>query len=262
MRKKILFLTITFTFIFTMIMGLFKILDHNKVNHYNVEYVKIFKPLFAYKEDTVKNSGKIKGKVLFKGNKIPSNKKKLITKDKEVCGEGYKIDEVFKINSKKEIQNVVLHLTNISKGKTFKKDEVILEQIKCEFQPRIVVIPVGAKLTIINKDIVTHEANGIFNYATLFQLAQHKEGMKDSIELKEPGIVSITCNIHGWMKAFGYVVDNPYYDISDEKGNFEISDIPPGTYKLKIWHEKLKSQEIDISIKPNENKTLIVELSE
>lgn len=46
----------------------------------------------------------------------------------------------------------------------------------------------------MNEDTVTHEANGNFNYATIFQLSQHKKGMKDIVELKQPGIVSITCN--------------------------------------------------------------------
>lgn len=238
--------------------------NFHKHSSYKIEYIKIINSLLAYQESSIKNAGSIQGKVIFNGNKIPTNKKKLITKDKEVCGEGYKVDEVYKINSKKEVEDVVVYLEDIASGKPIKKEEIVLEQIKCEFKPRILAIPVGSKLTIINKDTVTHEANGIFNFATIFQLAQPKQGMKDTIELKQPGIVSITCNIHGWMKAFAFVVDNPYYAISDKNGNFKISDIPPGTYKLKLWHEKLKPQneEISISIKPNETEKLTIELSE
>jgi uncharacterized surface anchored protein len=34
--------------------------------------------------------------------------------------------------------------------------------------------------------------------------------------------------MEGWI----YVVDNPYYAITDADGKFSIPDVPPGSYKL------------------------------
>jgi len=31
-------------------------------------------------------------------------------------------------------------------------------------------------------------------------------------------------------------MENPYYATTDHDGRFEINDIPPGTYKLVLWH--------------------------
>jgi hypothetical protein len=35
-------------------------------------------------------------------------------------------------------------------------------------------------------------------------------------------------------------------------GNYSITDIPPGTYTLKIWHEKLGETEQTVVIKAEE----------
>ncbi len=251
-----------FILVFFLYFIYFFLIHTNKNSHYQIQYIQNFPYLYAYEEFPIKEAGTIEGKIIYNGNKIPSNKNKLITKDKEVCGDGYKVDEVYKINSKKEVEDVVVFIEDISKGKPFPKQEILLEQSKCEFKPRVVIIPVGAKFTIVNKDTVTHEANGILNFATIFQFAQPKQGMKDTVELKEPGIVSITCNIHGWMKAFGFVANNPYFSKSDKNGNFRITELPSGTYKLKIWHEKLKATEQLIEIKPNEVKKINIQVNE
>ena len=43
------------------------------------------------------------------------------------------------------------------------------------------------------------------------------------------------------MSAFVIVLQNPYFALSDNAGNFEIKNVPAGTYQLKVWNEKLKA---------------------
>ena len=33
------------------------------------------------------------------------------------------------------------------------------------------------------------------------------------------------------------VLDNPYFAVTDEKGNFEIKNVPAGTQKVVVWQE-------------------------
>jgi hypothetical protein len=47
--------------------------------------------------------------------------------------------------------------------------------------------------------------------------------------------------VHAEMSAFVTVFNNPYFVVTLRDGNFEIDNIPPGSYTLKTWHEKLKS---------------------
>ena len=47
-------------------------------------------------------------------------------------------------------------------------------------------------------------------------------------------------------------MDHPFFAVSDEFGRFEIRGVPPGTYTLVVWHERLGEQEIEITVAPNE----------
>ena len=39
------------------------------------------------------------------------------------------------------------------------------------------------------------------------------------------------------MKAYWLVLDNPYFAVTDDKGNFEIKNVPAGTQKVVVWQE-------------------------
>ncbi len=217
---------------------------------YTVKYVQIFPSAYAYQAlSQVSKAGVIEGKVVFAGQKVPENKRKLITKDQEVCGSGYKIDKVYEFGQGNTVKNAVVYLENVKSGKPAQPKNIELKQEKCEFHPRIMAVLKGSTLVIENKDPVTHEANGIFNFATIFQLSQPKQNQKDTVVLKDAGLVDVSCNIHGWMKAWIMVLDNPYYAISDNNGSFRIEDIPPGKYKLKVWHEGFGTKELDVEVK-------------
>jgi hypothetical protein len=54
------------------------------------------------------------------------------------------------------------------------------------------------------------------------------------------------------MFSWGIVADNPYYAITSEDGQFEISDIPPGMYSLTVWHAGMKKYlDREVTIEPN-----------
>jgi uncharacterized membrane protein len=63
---------------------------------------------------------------------------------------------------------------------------------------------------------------------------------KDQV-IKKPnrvaGMINIKCDSHPWMRAYIYSSKHPYVAITDEKGNYEIKDLLPGKYQVKIWHE-------------------------
>ncbi len=55
---------------------------------------------------------------------------------------------------------------------------------------------------------------------------------------------------HTWMSAYIWVSKHPYYAVTDKSGKFEIADVPPGTYKLKAWHEALGTVEQTVTVAP------------
>jgi len=51
--------------------------------------------------------------------------------------------------------------------------------------------------------------------------------------------IPLECNVHGWMHAKGFVMDNPFFAVTGEDGSFTIKGLPAGTYTIEAWHEKL-----------------------
>jgi hypothetical protein len=71
--------------------------------------------------------------------------------------------------------------------------------------------------------------------------------------IKPEIMIRVKCNIHSWMRAFIGVVDNPYFAVSGDDGAFTIKNLPPGTYTIAIWQEKLGTQEQQVVVAPNGN---------
>ena len=54
-----------------------------------------------------------------------------------------------------------------------------------------------------------------------------------------PGIIEVRCSEHPFARAYIAVFDHPYFAVTDERGAFKIDSLPPGTYTVKVWHERL-----------------------
>jgi hypothetical protein len=51
------------------------------------------------------------------------------------------------------------------------------------------------------------------------------------------------------MAAYVVVTEHPYHGVTDIFGEYEIRDVPPGTYRLRVWHETLGTQEKRVEVK-------------
>jgi hypothetical protein len=67
-------------------------------------------------------------------------------------------------------------------------------------------------------------------------------------------MVPFKCDVHGWMNAYAGVVDHPYFAVTDGSGRFELKGLPPGTYTVEAWHEKLGAQTQSITVGAKESK--------
>ena len=54
----------------------------------------------------------------------------------------------------------------------------------------------------------------------------------------------------------GGVVDHPFYAVSGAGGAFEIKGLPPGTYTIEAWHEKLGTQTQMVTVGAKDAKTI------
>lgn len=203
---------------------------------------------FGYEGAAVSGGGTISGEVKLQGT-APAPKPVEVTKDKEVCGQHEIKSEDLLVGSNGGLENAVVFITSISKGKPMGASEAVLDQKGCQYVPHVLLFPAGTTVKINNDDGILHNIHTYSTKNTPFNMAQPK--FKKTIEAKfdQPEVVKVTCDAHGWMGGWFIVEDNPYYAKTDANGNYKLTDVPPGDYELKVWHEKLgeKTQKVTVT---------------
>jgi Carboxypeptidase regulatory-like domain len=217
-------------------------------------------PGLAYEAVTVTDGGTIKGKVVF-GGTPPPKKKVIPTKDKEACGSGVREVDQIVLGPDKAIQEAVVYLKQIDKGKAWEKaaKPPAIDNVKCDFTPHVQVIPAG-DVEIVNSDPVLHNTHGFLGKITVFNVALPNQGQRIAKPLKKPGMVRVECDAHGWMLGWIYVADNPYYAVSAKDGSFTLTNVPPGSYTLVAWQEYAGTVEVPVTVKAKEVASVTVEL--
>jgi len=197
-----------------------------------------------YKEVAVTNGGTIQGSVRL-SCEIPRELRLVVSKDANYCGVNKALPRLC-VGKAKGVQNAILWLEGVSEGKrrTSGNKQLSLNQFKCEYNPHVLLLPYGSSLDIMNSDPILHN---IHTYdesdagRKLFNIAQPIKGQRTTVkqtQFKKPGLYSATCDAgHPWMNAYIMVTEHPYYALTDVNGNFILENVPPGTYKLKMWHE-------------------------
>lgn len=210
---------------------------------FSVDSIADVNPGSPYKEITVKEGGSIRGSVRLAGDP-PKIGTMPITKDKSLCGSAIPSPRI-RMGKGDRIANAFIFLQDIQEGKkVLVGGKQTLDQKKCEYIPHALIVPIGTELEIVNSDPILHNVhayNDRVGGKSLFNIAQPVRGQRTRIKEKhfsQPGIVVATCDAgHPRMSATIMVADHPYYTLTDLQGNYLLENIPPGTYKVKMWHE-------------------------
>jgi plastocyanin len=217
-------------------------------------------PAGKYTEIAVTNGGAVSGTVKFTGAAPPPEKLK-VDKDLEVCGKGgEKASEALLISASKGVKNVVVTLEGITQGKKLPPKTATLDQRNCTYTPHVLVAPAGSQLNLLNGDGVMHNVHAYSMKNTPFNesIPAAKKSVK-TMPFSE--VVKMGCDVHKWMSAWVVVVDHPYYAITDEHGGFKITDIPPGKYVLRAWHESLGKVDKEVVIGGGQSATVDFQMS-
>ena len=203
--------------------------------------------------ETVANGGSIQGAVGYEGS--DKDGQITISKDNATCdpaGTGTRAEGALLVSDGK-LQNAVVFLADITEGKSFGAQEVTVDNQQCRFLPRIALARKGDMLAAKNSDAVLHNTHTYLKKKgkrkELENIALATKGAVIKKKLKRSGLVDVKCDAHEWMQGFVYVTDHPYATLSGADGTFSLSDVPPGEYTLKVWHEKQGYQSAKISVK-------------
>ena len=196
-------------------------------------------------------SGKLAGLVTY-SDEVPEVRQLAITKDKEVCGKVAHEDESLVIGKSKGIKNVLVSLVNVPAEKekevSVMGTEFTLDQTGCQFSPHVQLVPAGAPLHILNNDGILHNIHTYSETNKSMNVAQPRFKKKITKTFDAAEIISVKCDVHGWMSGFIVVVDHPYHGLSDGEGRYELADIPAGVYQVQFWHEKLGTVNKEVTI--------------
>ena len=103
------------------------------------------------------------------------------------------------------------------------------------FHPSLLVIPVGGKVEFPNRDPFFHNVFSLFE-GKRFDLGLYEGGTTRFVQFDKPGISFIFCNIHSEMSAVVIALATPYYSISNSRGDISIPEVPPGRYRMQVFH--------------------------
>ena len=215
--------------------------------------------LLAYEGGAVSDGGTISGVVKFKGA-APAPKKLDINKDKEVCAKTAKNDPTLFVSGG-NLVNAVVSIADIKKGKKMEPQKVTLDQNGCEYHPHVLAFVAGSSVEILNPDGILHNVHSYSKANSPFNVAQPKFKKSLTVKLDKPEVVSVKCDVHGWMSGWFFVADNPYFGGTDNSGGFKLTDVPPGTYTLEVWHETLGKQSQKVTVKPKEEVKITFEIA-
>jgi plastocyanin len=119
-----------------------------------------------------------------------------------------------------------------------------IRQENKQFSPHVLIATVGQQVDFPNEDPFPHN---VFSNSELkrFDLGIYQASDMRSVLFNRPGIVPIYCNIHPSMEAFIVVIPTTYSGLSNEKGEISIKGVPPGNYRLKVWHERARPEVLE-----------------
>jgi hypothetical protein len=116
-----------------------------------------------------------------------------------------------------------------------------MAQKDLQFDPFVLVAPVGSEVVFPNFDPVKHHVYS-FSPAKTFELKLYGRDQTRSVKFDKPGVVAIGCNIHDDMTAFIRVVDTPFAIKTGANGVVTLHGLPPGPAQMIVWHPYMKAR--------------------
>lgn len=190
-------------------------------------------------------AGTIQGEVKYSG-KVPAPVSHKTGKFAKVCGP--EILEESLILENQKVKNAVIWL----EGKQAKKlkntpGTYTIDQKKCAYSPHVLAMPQGSELKILTSDPINHNIHtySFDNDPINIMFLPNQDYTQ---EMEEPEVVKVSCDLHNWMVAYIVVTPHSYFAMTQSNGSFEIKNVPPGKYTLKLWHESLGEESRKIEV--------------
>lgn len=206
--------------------------------------------------------GDIKGRINFKGS---GPKPRAIKMDADPVCKVAHTEPVYSqsvvVNDNATLKYVLVSIESDFEGQTFPVPEepVVLDQKGCMYDPHVWGAMAGQTVEIRNSDGTLHNVHSLSKVNRAFNMAMPRiVKKKDKVFDKPEDVFPIKCDVHPWMQTWVGIFSHPFYDVSDDQGDFTLKDVPAGTYTVRAWHEskRLPAQTQTVTVKEGEAITL------
>lgn len=203
-------------------------------------------------------SGRVSGRILFSGTP-PARTPVDLASDPACAREGSGLLTEDVVVNDGGLANVFVYVKDGLSGYYFETPTapVKVDQQRCRYVPHVFGAQTGQPIEVSNSDPTLHNVHAAAEVNRGFNYGQPMKGMKNTSSFSAPEVmVRFKCNVHPWMTAYAGILDHPYFTVTEEAGRFELKNLPPGTYTIEAWHEKLGTRTQQVTVADDEAKEL------
>ena len=218
----------------------------------------------AYEGDAAVSGVTVSGRAIFSGS-MPKPERLPVHRDSVVCGMTMPNEALLVDRASHGVAAVVISLEGVTKGKPLSKElNMVLENRACRFVSRVSATTVGSTLEIRNTDSILHNTHVRRENKlgpTVINVAQPVGTSAILKPLHVVGFMDVRCDAHTFMRAAIHVFEHPYFAVTDQAGRYELPQVPPGSYRLRMWHEAVGVRTKNITVPATGSLTVDLELN-
>lgn len=200
-------------------------------------------PAVAYHEASLGETGDIVGTVTIDGV-IPADSL-VATGASAECGAD--MPDASLVHEARGLGNAVVWISDISQGKprpAERRTEIV--NTACRLEPRVQVVVSGTTVNVRNDDRFAHVTRftrvGTVDSLARVPMTDDGQVVPNEHIASAPGLIAVTCGRHAFMQGWIAVLPSPYAVVTDASGGFRLDGVPPGTYTVRVWHERGREQ--------------------
>ena len=182
-------------------------------------------------------------------------------------GKGHRLLYDFTVSGQGGLKDTVIAIQGVKKGRPFPQDLQKFNIARCHSDKYVIGARNSEDIVIENTDPIPHEI-ATYEFAESYVKQRSNRPVSPETSQVRSAFVRhdadeflIKCNLHPFLQTRAFMVDNPYYTVTDEEGRFSIDQIPPGTYEVVAWHPFIPNQKGQIVIEPGGKSEITFEFN-